>query len=393
VPTVWRTPGYPVFVGVLTEAVGLTLGAVYAAQVLLDLWAIILVAILGWGTGGRPVALGAAWLLALNPFTAVFAGQIMTESLTAWLLAVLVWITWRMWLRGETTSRHWVAIGLLLGVSAMVRPALAALPGGLALVLLTRFRWREWMWVMTLVALGWSAIIGPWAARNWFVTRDGGADSPFHVISYPLEPFYRPFLSPGFTRWYMSFEEPFIWDRPAEPPAVARYFLPGEKETTEELFRRIAAAGMTVSPDVDAEFKRLYLERRSAHPLRTVVLPPISRAVRLWVTARLSAFGLETVRLQGMSGQLMVLSAIAFNTLVALLGFGMALAWVRRPDVHLLALVPVYLTVAHSLIFLGNQSRYTAPALPEVSVLAALGGVTLYRCARLRLRRAVDARN
>src|SRR5262245_26794590 len=116
----------------------------------------------------------------------------MTESLTACLLACLIWITWRTWLRESAAPKSWFGVGVLLGASAMVRPALAALPGGLAVVLLLRFHWREWVRAMALLAVGWSAIVAPWAARNWIVTRGGGADSPFHVISYPLAPFYRP---------------------------------------------------------------------------------------------------------------------------------------------------------------------------------------------------------
>jgi hypothetical protein len=191
-------------------------------------------------------------------------------------------------------------------------------------------------------------------------------------------------LTPGVIRWYQSFEEPFVWDNPREAPVIAKYFLPGEGERVEGLFAEIRAADVLVTPEVDAKFDALANERIAAHPFRTTVLPPVSRAPRLWISPRLSSFGIASGRLSGMGGMLLFLVAAASNAVFAALAFGSGLVLVRQASVRLLLAVPLYLTAIHCFLMGGSQSRYVVPSFPHMAVLAALGAALLVA----RLRRA-----
>ncbi|HMI89351.1 MAG TPA: glycosyltransferase family 39 protein [Polyangiaceae bacterium] len=380
-----RTPGYPMFVGLLVGVFGLPLGAVYVLQALADTATTLLVAGVGWGMGGRKAGIGSAFVQALNPFSAVFAAQIMSESVVTLVMMGAVYLLFYLTLPSPPFSaKAWVAVGLLLGFATLVRPVFALIPAAFAVALFHRSRWREQLRIWILAAAGFGAVVGPWVGRNWAVARTGRADDSFQVLASFAFPIYRNLMTPGLIHWYKSFEEPFIWDRLPEAPAMAKYFLPGEKERTDELFAGMRAADLVVTPELDAAFERLARERIAAHPFRTQVIPAPSRAARLWITPRLSAFGVESARLPGFVGRLILLVTVAFNGTLALFGFVTGFALWRSTAARLLLVVPVYLTVIHSIIMWGNQSRYVVPAFPEIAILATLGGLALVAHIRRR---------
>jgi 4-amino-4-deoxy-L-arabinose transferase-like glycosyltransferase len=378
VPTLMRTPVYPMLVGLLVEPFGLPLAAVYVFQALADTLTVLFVAAVGWGIGGRRAGIGSAFIHALNPFSAVFAAQVMSESVATLALMGGVYLIIHLYPRnGHASMAAWIALGFLFGFATLVRPVFAPIPGVFAVVMFSRTRWREQLRGWVVAAAGFAIVIGPWVARNWVVSRDGAADDSFRVLASSTVPRYRALTTPGLVRWYQSFEEPFIWDRLREVPAVARYLLPGEKERTEELFVGVRAVNLVISPELDAGFGHLADERIAAHPFRTRVLPPVSRAARLWITPRLSPFGIESARLSGLLGTLAFFASIALNGSLALFAFVTGFVLWRSAAARLVMVVPVYLTAVHAFIMWGNQSRYVVPAFPEIAILAALGGLAL----------------
>jgi 4-amino-4-deoxy-L-arabinose transferase-like glycosyltransferase len=385
IPTLWRTPGYPIVLGLLVGVLKLPLGAVYVLQAVLDTVTTLLVAAIAWGAAGRRAGILAASVHGLNPFAAVFAGQIMTESVATLTLIAAVYVLWGLCQPARSArSIAWIALGLLLGFATLVRPALAPLSGLLPLAVFERARWREQARGWLLAAGAFAVMVAPWVARNWVTTRDGAADDSFRVLGSFSSPFYRRIATPGLERWYQTFEEPFVWDRPREPPVVAKYFLPGEKERVERLFEGLRDAGVMVTPELDTEFNRLADERIAAHPFRTTIWPPLSRAGRLWVTPRLSSFGIESARLAGARGKLLFVAATGYNALLALFGFATGLVLARRVVGRLLLSVPFFLTALHAFVMWGNQSRYTVPGFPEMAILATLG--VLFLLDRIRRR-------
>ena len=394
IPTLLRTPGYPLFVGVLLGLLKLPVAVLYVSQALLETFTTLLAAAIAWALGGRRAAAMAGWLYATNPFAAVFAGQIMTESLATFTLMCIVYLLWRC--HGDEPPRRplvsSIVLGLLLGFATLVRPVLTPLPAFLAVATFDRTAWREQLRRWTVAAGAFALVVGPWVARNWLVTRDNGADDSFRILGSTFSPFYRRIATPGVVHWYLSFEEPFLWDRPREAPVFARYFLPDEKQRVEELFEGIRLAGVEVTPELDAGFERLARERTAAHPFRTTLLPPLSRAVRLWITPRLSALGIEAARVPGRGGMLLLVAATGYNAALALAGFAMGILLLRKGPGRLLLIVPLYLTGIHSVIMFGCQSRYTMPALADIAVLSAVGALAVFdrtrASSRLRLHAA-----
>jgi hypothetical protein len=393
IPTLMRPPVYPVLLGLLIAVFKLPIFSICVLQSIFDTVTTWLVAAFGMGLGGRRVAIVAALVYALDPFAAGFAGQIMTESLAALMVMAALYLLWRLSATlGPPKLAPWAGLGAMLGLATLVRPVTGILPLAMALATFKPRHWRSQAvaWVTALVAF--SFVIAPWTVRNWLVTRNAQADDSFRIISSVLGPFERRLLTPGVEQWAKSYQEPFVMGKLySSAPSVAAYLLPNERQRVEALFDKVrdglgeAPTGverpgrLAISPELDADFARLARERRAAHPLRAILLPPLSRAVRLWFTPRLSALNIQTWRLGGVLGTFLLAIATAYNGVQALLGIaGGLVSMMQGAAGRILASAPIYLTIFHALYPVGGgQSRYTIPALPEVIVLAALGGFML----------------
>lgn len=384
IPTLLRTPGYPIIVGLLVGGLRCPIEAVFVVQAIGGALATLLVGGLGQAIADRRTGIVAAFVQALNPFDAVFAGVLMTESLAASALIAVVYLLFLL-REDQPPGLAWIALGCLMAFAALVRPVLAPLPAALALAGFEWSKWRAHVRTWSLVALGFSVMVAPWTIRNWIAARHG-ADDAFRVLASWTKPAVSRLSTPGLVKWYQSYEEPFLWDRPEAPPIFAVYFVPNEKRRIEQLIEGVRNAGMTVTADVDAGFDELAQERRSAHPFRTTVWAKVSRAIRLWVSPRLSNFGLKVGRLSGIGSKILIGSATAYNGLLAALGFITGFWLVRRADIRLLLTVPVYLTAIHAVLMWTRESRYTVPGVPELTVLAATGGLILLDRVQARLR-------
>jgi hypothetical protein len=291
---------------------------------------------------------------------------------------VALWLTSRVD-AGESRHRQLEAfiLGGLLGYLTLVKVVLAPFPLVIAAVLVGRewrlsIMWKQWLRTMTLVSVGYMVLVGPWMARNYLVTHGGKADAEFALLNAPYgSELYKNLLKPAVFHWQISFEEPFIWDRPYEPPSVARYLYPGEAQETADAFTKLGAKHGIVDAEIESQFANITAKRRATSLLHTSVLPVLTRALRIWITPRLSAFGVETGRLHGMKKILGLGLALMFNAPLALLAFaGGALCFGSR-RARLLLLAIAYFTIVHPLLGT-SQSRYTVPVIPAATVLAAM---------------------
>ncbi|MBV9948248.1 MAG: hypothetical protein JOZ69_15455, partial [Myxococcales bacterium] len=113
IPTLLRTPGYPLLLGVVLGLFKLPVLAVHLLQAALDLGTTLLAAMLGRIVGGIRVAVLAAFIYALNPFAAAFVAQVASESLAAFLLVLAVYVLWRVRSAdGGGRPMTWFALGL-----------------------------------------------------------------------------------------------------------------------------------------------------------------------------------------------------------------------------------------------------------------------------------------
>jgi len=194
----YRTPGYPLFLAALWGNVR----AIRVAQGVLDTLTVLAVYLLARRWLDRRTSLLAGAVVALNPFLIYFSGLILSETLFTAMLA------WGMVLmagsqararasrRGGLGYRRFLAGGVLLALSGLVRPSALLLPvvlgvGGVWVNRAGRgaYQWdqevargKRWrLPVISTMLLVTALILLPWAYRNhrilghwiWTTTNSG----------------------------------------------------------------------------------------------------------------------------------------------------------------------------------------------------------------------------
>ena len=165
---VFRTPGYPVILAAILAAGGNAL-AIVAAQIAIDLAAIVLCAYLGTRLFGPRAGLIASALLALDVGHIVYANTIMSDVPFAAVVISAVVLTARgsgthgTPDRGTTSGTALLLAGLAVSCACAIRP-IAALAGA-PLAIFARWRGSSWRGVALLLA---GSLLFPagWMARN-----------------------------------------------------------------------------------------------------------------------------------------------------------------------------------------------------------------------------------
>jgi len=168
VPEVIRTPAYPLFVAVIYRLFGVGQLPVAVAQTILFVGICLLV----YGAARLIVSERLAWYAALavalySPIP-YFGALVMTEVWTTLLFTTASWLTIRAVARGRTADFAW--LGVILGLTALSRPAFALYPLALAAagVIVAplagrRALVREWSAMVVVFAL----TMLPWFAYNY----------------------------------------------------------------------------------------------------------------------------------------------------------------------------------------------------------------------------------
>ncbi|MFN8525410.1 MAG: glycosyltransferase family 39 protein [Chloroflexota bacterium] len=161
-----RTPGYPLFIALVSLATGEDLQRLVTAQhAVLGPLTVLLTYALGRLVAGRLVAAGAALLAAVSGPLLLYEHYVMTESFfTVLLLACLIAAIVAM----RRGSVRWAfACGLLVGFAALTRPSMQlVLPlFGLAVVL-GGGGLRARVTRVAVLAAGFALVVLPWMAFN-----------------------------------------------------------------------------------------------------------------------------------------------------------------------------------------------------------------------------------
>lgn len=172
---VFRTPGYPWFLGVLRALCGESaLEAVVVVQHLLGVATGLLAAWLALRICRSPRAMLFAYLLcAAAPARVLYPNQILTETLFAFLLTASFAA---IYLHAELPDARprAAAAGVLLGLTTLVRPVTQLLPAVLLVPLLCKgarpgsrdSRALVRVGIFGLVLAGFLATLAPWVVRN-----------------------------------------------------------------------------------------------------------------------------------------------------------------------------------------------------------------------------------
>ncbi|MGZ6640773.1 MAG: ArnT family glycosyltransferase [Solirubrobacteraceae bacterium] len=131
------------------------------------------------------VARVAAVIVAVYPNFVYHAAIMLSETLFTFLvIAALATLLWKPWPGGRPSRGRLAAFGVLIGLSALVRPvSLVLLPLVAVPMLAARVQWRRALLAVVVATATALAVILPWTARNAhvmgqpvFISLNGGDD-------------------------------------------------------------------------------------------------------------------------------------------------------------------------------------------------------------------------
>jgi 4-amino-4-deoxy-L-arabinose transferase-like glycosyltransferase len=294
----------------------------------------------------------AAVYTALSPTLALFSVLILSETtFAAVLLASLIAIV-RLARCSQTRFTPFrgfaagLTAGLFIGLATLVRPTWLYVGPAIAVAALIagspRGQWRSWVPRLAGLACGIVLLLGPWTARNYYVTG--------HVV--PTTLWVGPSLYDGLN--------------PAATGDSDMTFI-----ETDQLQKQLSEY------EVDREYSRRAWEFVAANPLRTVWLA-MKKQQRYW--------SLVPNASQFQNPWLKIVVCLTSLPLLVFSGIGL---WFCRRDLGLVAVAvgPVLLFAALHLLFVGSL-RYRLPAEYPLAVIGAVGLGKLMRQASWGMKNA-----
>lgn len=334
-PSMWKAPGYPLFVGGVYALLGADPDRVLLVQALIGPLTIVLTWLLARRLFGPPIALAAAAVVAIHPFAWQFDVRLFAESLVTPLTLVIL----LLFLERPATVRRAAGIGALTGVMILIRPsAVYLLPGvAVAWAIAGGFRRGAGLAAVTLAVA--CLVVVPWTVRNYELS---GAFVPISVQDAAL---------------YGVFND----DAANDPvyPWGWRAFTTRDRDILER------ARGSEV------ELRRILRSRSfdyiKAHPDSVPKAFFWNGLSRFWDVRRPARI-LHEVSFTGRSRTLTAIGIGVHYVLLPLALLGLWLA--RRRPALVLPLAAIALSA--SIVFTADATtRYRAPFEPVIAILAA----------------------
>lgn len=339
-------PGYPLILAGIYFFFGHTLMLARLLNVVLGTATVLLVYLLGCRLADRRVGLLGAFLFALYPSHILFSTLLLTEVLFTFLLVAILLLALAWGERGRPAWWRLFALGVIIGLAAMVRGEAILLPLAVALAygMIWRSPWRATASAALMVA-GLALVFIPWTVRNAIqldspiigTTGAGGALIQAH-----------------------------------HPVADGKPDLYVEARSQAELAH-------IPYPEREVELYNNYVEDSlrymREHPGREVQLI----GLRFWAMFDRDDSGVVWLRLQppviteGAADVLTVLSQTHY-LIVTLLAAASAPLWLslRHPTKAMLMVVAAYYIALHVVLFVG-EARYHVPLMPLIALWAAAG--------------------
>jgi len=418
VPTDARLPGYPAFLAGIFWLFGLgNYKAVLLAQIVLDLATCLIVADLARRAVSERAARIAFVLAALCPFLANYAAAALTETLEIFFTALALDGAAAALNRmhdarvGTGVLKLWAATGAAIAACILLRPDggillaavvfyLAAAPKGASdfeertaslkrcpdTKLESRRRcpdakpkfFRRLLAAAIIVVAFALAPLAPWTIRN------------FRTLHHfqPLAPRYAnetdELVPRGFNRWvktwivdYASVEE-IYWNVPGDkidPGKLPSRAIdnPEERDATLAVIADYNEA-QDMTPELDARFGTIAMDRIRAHPVRYYVVLPVLRVADMGLRPRTELLPPDPRWWEFHDDTKQSVMAVGFGLLnLAYVGAAL-LALVRRPPgIRWGGLLVCFLLLRSA--FLGTlenpEPRYTLECYPAIIVLAS----------------------
>ncbi len=229
-PSLFRTPGYPLFLLLTGGFPNASLHGPLLAQMLLDSLTAVLVAAIAWRLWrNQSRALLSGLLYAICPVAAAMSGSILSETLSVFLVVAAFWLALAQPSRISTTLQAGCWVG-----ATLTRPFCVLLPLIVAFFLLLWFRqagseWsRRWKSQVAVLLL-YACCLGAWV--GWNYQRSGMAvlcTNPavsFYIYEIPALRMVDQLSWPGYLRLAL-----------AQPKEYDRLGLEHQKAYAQELF-------------------------------------------------------------------------------------------------------------------------------------------------------------
>ena len=193
--TAWKAPLYPAWVGFWYEVLGPSPLRVGLVQSLLAPVTVLLSWLLARRLFSPAVAIATAVVVAAFPLIWEYYGLLYSEALAV-PLTVLAFV---LFLGRRPTPGIVAALGVVMGLSLLLRPTSVFLLAGIAAAFVVAIGWRRGLvWTAGVVAVA-ALVVAPWTIRNAIVldgfvpisVQDGAAYGTFNDESAndPLNPY------------------------------------------------------------------------------------------------------------------------------------------------------------------------------------------------------------
>jgi len=179
----FRTPGYPLFLGTL-YFFGLNDIGVVAVQMLLDAASCLLVFHLVMGvTGSEKGSLLASFLFAINPLFIVYSLQMLSESLFLFVFLLSNVLFFSNYERQSIVARDMVILGLLFGLMIWIRPISILFPVFYAVLL---YKKHKVLSPSALLLILPAVFVLLWIMRNYLLAEEAvfSATVLWNVVCY-----------------------------------------------------------------------------------------------------------------------------------------------------------------------------------------------------------------
>jgi hypothetical protein len=379
-PSLFRLPGYPLFLALFGGRITLVL----LAQTVLDLVSCLLMAMFVHTYVSRKASTPTLLISVTCLFTAAAAATPMTESLSVFAVSLAIYSFGRFlsdnWFAPNSVFAYIPTLALLAAAASLamlLRPDGILLTISIALTLLwhgaKRRQWKSGV-KTAAVFLCLSAVpLVPWTVRN-AVT--------FHVFE-PLAPrhtndpgervnlgFYHwmrtwsvDYLDTGNVFWHVG-EEPIAYD---DLPARA---ITSEKEAarTRQLLNAYNVSN-SVDDGLDYQFELLAREHVASHRFQYYVVVPVLRVLDMWFRPRTAEMNIDAIWWDWSSHPMTSLVAIVLILLnVVYIGCTVYAVAVRR--FPLITFFAIYIVLRCFLLATieNPESRYTIEAFPMLLI-------------------------
>jgi 4-amino-4-deoxy-L-arabinose transferase-like glycosyltransferase len=341
---VYWAPGYPAMLAAVYAIAGHSVGLVRIVQAVLSSFLPVIAGLIAVRLFGRRTALVAALLCAVYPAFIAYSGLLLTE--TVFMLLVAATVYWLLDISTSSSLTSLVGLGVLVGITSLVRAETMMLPlfAFIALRLFFRDRSttvRQWIVIYAAVFL----TIAPWTVRNYMVTRQ--------LILLTVHD--------ADVLWISSYKEELL-----------------ELDTEREPYRSLVAGLSQVEA---ANVLRREGIRNIVDDPGTYLWLSLKRLPRLWIGGHSNVFvGMEdsigAYLARGQHGVAFIkMSMLGANCLLVLLGaYGAYVAAARgMADTRSLVILGapvVFVTAVHFVLF--ATPRFHVPVMPYLLTFAAV---------------------